>query len=453
MAHPSLSLGPFSPPRAARASLVGATRLALAATPLLLAACGGGGAGEAGVPSLQLQGTAAVGQAFAQAVVRARCQDGQGQATTGPDGRYSLRLPGARTPCLLEVDADPAGRRRLHALVAGTTAQQAANLTPLTELQAARVLRRLPAEVFAGFDGRSGEAAAVTPAALRAAQADVSSALAGVVDATTVGDFVGAPLQAATPQNPNGGDAHDRLLDLLASRLDATGFEALQQSLAEGRRPPDAGTSYVPYLNIPGPATQEVELGGVLQFVADMNYPPNVMYIRQPVSWSLLPPALGRIDAISGRYQAPEQPGSVQVRAVRDDEPQLQASVTVVVRPWATLDRGAHSARTEAGAVVVRDATAWAALWAAHAPQRPLPAVDFTQATVLAVFAGSQGDGCAGIGFTAMQVEGDGLVAEYRRNDPPPAGVVCTMAITTPAHLVRVPRLAGAVRFIDRSGS
>ena len=32
-----------------------------------------------------------------------------------------------------------------------------------------------------------------------------------------------------------------------------------------------------------------------------------------------------------------------------------------------------------AGAVVVRDATAWAALWAAHAPQRPLPAVDFTR--------------------------------------------------------------------------
>ena len=55
-----------------------------------------------------------------------------------------------------------------------------------------------------------------------------------------------------------------------------------------------------------------------------------------------------------------------------------------------TIDKGTESNVDDAKTVVVRDAAAWKKLWQGHAPDRALPAVDFSREMVVAVFMGSR---------------------------------------------------------------
>jgi hypothetical protein len=75
--------------------------------------------------------------------------------------------------------------------------------------------------------------------------------------------------------------------------------------------------------------------------------------------------------------------------------------------------------------------------------------VNFDAVTVLAVFLGSRSTGGYGVEIVSTRVEGDALVVEYDERRPSPDAMVAQI-LTSPVHIVSVPRQAGAVRFVKR---
>jgi len=415
-----------------------------------LAACGGGGdAGLPNSPALTLSGTAAVGLAVANAPLKVKCQGGSGAATTGADGSYTVKLASGSLPCAIEVQL-PADGGKLHAVVAGTGAMAVANVTPLTELQAARVTRKEMAAFFDGYDAAAAKL--LTPAALKNAQVEVTSLLSGTVDTTKLKDFVADPLKAATPANPSGGDAHDKLLDQLRAKLSKEKFKEMVTLLASGKPLPDpAPGPFQPVLEVQ-PTALSLGMGSTRYLLASINYPDGIAYIRQPVSWSVVEVDGGKVDAISGLYTAPMKPGTFHVRATRDDFPAVVKLATVTVNYFQTLEQDSQSGVATAQNSVARDATAWAALWAQHkkatGPTTPVhpPAVDFAKDMVVAVFRGAA-SGCDGINITSATQAAAKLTDEYQLTTAP-AGMACPAVVTAPAHIVTVPKSATLVEFV-----
>ena len=203
----------------------------------LIAGCRSGGVPPyipAAVPAVQTEltvsGTAAAGLALAGATVGAKCRAGNGASTSNADGTYILIVAGGQPPCMLEV-TKPADGSRLHVVVTGSGDSVIANISPLTEMVTARVLRNDPAAYYAAFDGAAAPAI-ITAASVAAAQADVRTALADVVDTGFLDDFIGVPIRAATPDNIAGGDAHDKLLDIVGARFNSVRLAQVVAALA-----------------------------------------------------------------------------------------------------------------------------------------------------------------------------------------------------------------------------
>jgi hypothetical protein len=206
----------------------------------LLAACGGGGGSDTGntgggSTDLTIGGTAAAGAAIAGKTVELKCSAGDGSATTGSDGSYSLTIAGGKLPCVARVTA-PDGTV-LHSMSAATGTRATVNITPVTELIVARVAGSDPAGYYSSFD--STAAAALTPAALSAAQTAVIDLLktAGM-DLNAIGDLVSTALKAKT--GSTGGDAYDGALDRLAATLTSVGTTLATLSSAVASSSPSA---------------------------------------------------------------------------------------------------------------------------------------------------------------------------------------------------------------------
>ena len=187
----------------------------------VLAACGGGGGGTTNQSStLSLTGVAATGLAIPSASVNAKCQTGTGTATTTASGAYTLSVSGGALPCMLEV-TNPADGTKIHSVATGSGTSAVANLTPLTELVTSRLLGQDAAVYFAGLSA-ANLATKVTTAAISAAQTDVVAALGGTVDTTAISNFISTPMVAATAASPSTGDAQDKVLDALRTKLTPT---------------------------------------------------------------------------------------------------------------------------------------------------------------------------------------------------------------------------------------
>jgi hypothetical protein len=111
-----------------------------------------------------------------------------------------------------------------------------------------------------------------------------------------------------------------------------------------------------------------------------------------------------------------------------------------------TIDGGALSAIDAARQVVVRTAAEWAALWNAHAPDRPLPDVDFTKSVVAGVFAGTRPTGGYSVTIVRARDERGTLVVQYVEARPG-ADAVAAQILTAPYHLVALPAHPGPIRF------
>lgn len=111
-----------------------------------------------------------------------------------------------------------------------------------------------------------------------------------------------------------------------------------------------------------------------------------------------------------------------------------------------------YSAFTEPSRLVVRDEAAWAEAWATiHgtvSDPPPLPTVDFTSEMILVAALGPRSSGGYTVTFSAVAPVGDGLRATVQETAPGP-GCVTAAVITSPVVAVRVPRVEGAVQFVD----
>lgn len=111
-----------------------------------------------------------------------------------------------------------------------------------------------------------------------------------------------------------------------------------------------------------------------------------------------------------------------------------------------TISREAMSNVEDHREAVVQTAAEWTALWRRHAGDAPVPPVDFAKRSVVAVFLGTRSTAGYTVEITGTRQQGGALVVAWREGRPEP-GHVTAQVITSPAHIVSVPKFAGAIRF------
>jgi hypothetical protein len=120
---------------------------------------------------------------------------------------------------------------------------------------------------------------------------------------------------------------------------------------------------------------------------------------------------------------------------------------------FTTVEAATQSSITATRTAVVRDTSAWQALWDEHkrgvTPTPALPSVDFAQDMVIAAFLGQRPNLCYGVTIESIRARDGRLTVDYRESVPAP-GAPCGAALSFPAHLVRVKRSDAPVDFVKR---
>lgn len=116
------------------------------------------------------------------------------------------------------------------------------------------------------------------------------------------------------------------------------------------------------------------------------------------------------------------------------------------VSPLRVLDKGDQSNVDDAKQVAARTTAEWNTLWRQHSPDRDQPRVDFGRDMVLGVFLGSRTTAGFSVEIVSTLVEQGILVVRFRETRPQSDRIVAQV-ITSPYHLVAVPRHSGDVKF------
>ena len=114
--------------------------------------------------------------------------------------------------------------------------------------------------------------------------------------------------------------------------------------------------------------------------------------------------------------------------------------------PLTTLAKSDACGIEEPQQKVVRTTEEWVALWKAHAPERPLPAVDFTTHMVLGVFLGTRPTSGYSVEIRQAVSGSDPIRVEYADRRPDPQTMTAQI-LTAPCHIVAVAKQTGAVTF------
>jgi hypothetical protein len=131
----------------------------------------------------------------------------------------------------------------------------------------------------------------------------------------------------------------------------------------------------------------------------------------------------------------------------RSDSPVEFVQVKAGQLAFKTIDQSTRSSVREARNVVVKDTESWAALWAQHAGAgAPLPVVDFGKQMVIGVFLGTRENGCYSTSISKV-VQFGNKISVLHVDTVPGMGVLCTLQITAPAHLVVIDRSDNSVEF------
>jgi uncharacterized membrane protein len=116
-----------------------------------------------------------------------------------------------------------------------------------------------------------------------------------------------------------------------------------------------------------------------------------------------------------------------------------------------TIARGNASRVVQPRHVVARSAAEWRALWAAHhGPDATEPPVDFSTRVVAGAFAGERPTSGFALTITSARRQGNALVLTVEEQQPP-AGAITAQMITSPFHLVSLPRFDGDIQFDARA--
>ena len=114
-----------------------------------------------------------------------------------------------------------------------------------------------------------------------------------------------------------------------------------------------------------------------------------------------------------------------------------------------TIAHGNSSRIAQPRHVLARTADEWRAIWAAHSgPEVPEPPVDFEARMVAGVFAGERPTSGFGVRITGTHRDGSSLVVDVE-DQRPPEGAMTAQVITSPFHLVTLPRYDGRILFGD----
>jgi hypothetical protein len=104
-----------------------------------------------------------------------------------------------------------------------------------------------------------------------------------------------------------------------------------------------------------------------------------------------------------------------------------------------TIEKGEQSNIDSARQVLVRTEAELRRLWAQHAPDRPVPKVDFSREMVVAVFMGSRPNAGFSTAIVSATAANGALMVRYTENRPGP-GTVTAQILTFPYHLVAIPK-------------
>jgi hypothetical protein len=102
-----------------------------------------------------------------------------------------------------------------------------------------------------------------------------------------------------------------------------------------------------------------------------------------------------------------------------------------------TIEKGDQSNVEDAKRVLVRTEAEWATLWRQHAPDRPMPVVDFSKEMVVGVFMGSRPNAGFSTAVTMTTTGNGALIVKYTDTAPPP-GAITAQVLTFPYHLVAI---------------
>jgi hypothetical protein len=117
--------------------------------------------------------------------------------------------------------------------------------------------------------------------------------------------------------------------------------------------------------------------------------------------------------------------------------------------PFTSLARGAHSRITQPQEAVIQSAGEWQDLWSRHAPATSPPPVDFTTEMVIGIFAGERRTAGHDLQIVAIERTAIDVVVMYQVRAPRSDAVVAQV-LTSPFHLVRLPRQGLPFRFEQR---
>jgi hypothetical protein len=111
-----------------------------------------------------------------------------------------------------------------------------------------------------------------------------------------------------------------------------------------------------------------------------------------------------------------------------------------------TIDKGTQSNVDSARQAVAKTAADFATLWKTHNYDKAVPAVDFSREIVVAVFMGSRPTGGFSVEITSVTESGGDVVVGYRERAPA-ADVVTAQVLTSPFHIVAIPKTEGRITF------
>lgn len=116
-----------------------------------------------------------------------------------------------------------------------------------------------------------------------------------------------------------------------------------------------------------------------------------------------------------------------------------------------TIVRDNMSNVEDARQAVARTPAEWAALWRLHAGDQAPPKIDFAKRTVVAVFLGTRPTAGYAVEVSGTKPSGKTLIVEWREHPPKP-GTALAQVITSPSHLVSIPKFDGEITFrkVDR---
>ena len=121
-----------------------------------------------------------------------------------------------------------------------------------------------------------------------------------------------------------------------------------------------------------------------------------------------------------------------------------QAVVSTAIS-FTSVAQGTRSQIQEPRQVVVRTAADWQALWTSHDAAAP-PNVDFSRVIVVGVFLGTRPTAGFSVRITSVTAKDASGVVEYVEGRPRPGAMTAQM-LTSPFHLVTVPRTIETVVF------